>query len=159
MVKPSGTRLNLSVSILLFKLYLRYFSLIIPAEIPALSQDKSCSDTVLLRSLESEFASNLHEKSGYLFEQSVTASDIDTDLRASFERSLSDGSTYADFLGDYFFPAEESDESDLLGLARNASLKESGRKTVSRCERITEGKSVGEARLFFRNGKMTFTPQ
>jgi hypothetical protein len=41
--------------------------------------------------------------------QALTASDIDTDLRESFERSLSGGSTYADFLGDYFFPAEESE--------------------------------------------------
>jgi hypothetical protein len=71
--KMGGTGLSLSVSILLFKLYLRYFSLIIPAEILALSQDKSCSDTVILRSVGGDFASNLHEKSGYLSEQSVTA--------------------------------------------------------------------------------------
>jgi hypothetical protein len=68
-----GAGLNLSVSILLFNLYLRYFSLIIPAEIPAVNQDKSCSDTVILRSSGDNFVSNLHEKSGYLSEQSVTA--------------------------------------------------------------------------------------
>jgi hypothetical protein len=55
--------------------------------------------------------------------QALTANDIANDLKESFERLLSGGSSYADFLEDYFFPVEEGQESDLLDLARSASLK------------------------------------
>jgi hypothetical protein len=69
----SGTGLSFSVSILLFSIYLHRFSLVIPAEIPALNQDKSCSNIVILRSSEADSSSDLHKKSGYPSGKGVTA--------------------------------------------------------------------------------------
>ncbi|MDR0338200.1 MAG: hypothetical protein LBI18_14040 [Planctomycetaceae bacterium] len=60
--------------------------------------------------------------------QSLNASGIENELKASFERSLCTGSSSADFLEDYFFSVDVSDESDLLSLARSASLKENEEK-------------------------------
>ncbi|MDR0608494.1 MAG: hypothetical protein LBG58_00100 [Planctomycetaceae bacterium] len=60
--------------------------------------------------------------------QALIASEIDNDLRESFEQSLSEGYSYANFLDDYFFSVNDSGESDSFGLARSATLKGSGDK-------------------------------
>jgi hypothetical protein len=68
-----GTGLDFSFSILLLNLYLHHFSRFIPAEIPTLNQEIPLFDTVISRFLEADSTSDLHEKSGYLSEQRVTA--------------------------------------------------------------------------------------